>query len=37
MTKCDLENEGQGQGVEERDLLHSTENVGIHIGDFSQV
>ena len=35
--KCknfDLEIEGQGQKVEERDLRHSTESVRIHIGDF---
>ena len=28
----DLENEGQG--IEERDLRHSTGNVRIHVGDF---
>ena len=30
----DLENEGQGQGVEKHCLSHSTRNVRIHIGDF---
>ena len=31
-----LENECQGQKVEERDLRHSTGSVRIHIGDFFQ-
>ena len=30
---CDLENECQGQGVEERDLRHSTGNLRMHIRD----
>ena len=30
----DLDNVGQGQGVQERDLRHSTRNVRIHISDF---
>ena len=30
----DFENEGQGQGVEERNLHRSTGNVRIHIVDF---
>ena len=34
--KFDLENEGEVQGVEERDLRHSTRNVGIHIGEIFQ-
>ena len=29
-----LENEGQGQEVEERNLRHSTGNVRFHVGDF---
>ena len=33
----DLENEGQGQSVEERNLRHSTANVQIHIGDFFRI
>ena len=32
----DLETEGQGQGVQERDLSHSPGNVQLHIGDFFQ-
>ena len=32
-----LENESQGQGVEKRDLCHSTINVGVHIGDFFRI
>ena len=35
--KCqnvDLENEGQVQGSEERDLCHSTRNIRIHLGEF---
>ena len=30
-----LENESQYQGIEERDLRHSTRNVRIHISDFN--
>ena len=36
--KCqtfNLDNKVQGQRVEERDLRHSTENVGMHTGDLS--
>ena len=36
MTKVDLENEGQEQGVEERDLRYSTGHFQIYIADFSQ-
>ena len=32
----DLENEGQGQGLEKRDFRHSTINVLFHIVDFSE-
>ena len=38
--KCqnfDLENEGQGQGVEERDLRHLIGNSEIHIGDLFRI
>ena len=35
-SKFDLESEGQGQRVEERDLRHSAGNVRIHIGEFSE-
>ena len=34
--KFDFENEGQYEGVEERNLNHSIGNVRIHIGDFFQ-
>ena len=33
MSKFDLENEGQGRGVEERNLRHSIGNVRINIGE----
>ena len=33
----DLENEGQGQGMETRDFNRSTGNVRIHIGDFFRI
>ena len=38
--KCryfELEKEGQGREVEERDLRHSTGNVPFHIGDFFRI
>ena len=36
IQKFDLENEDYGEGVEERYLRHSTGNIEIHIGDFSE-
>ena len=36
MQSFDRKNEGQDQGVEERDLHHSTENIQFHIGEFFQ-
>ena len=30
----DLENEGQGHGVEKQDLHQSTRNIRVHIADF---
>ena len=33
----DLENEGQGQEVEERNLRHSTGNIRLHIGEFFRI
>ena len=37
IPNSDLENEDQGQRVEERDLRHFTGNVWIHMGDFFQI
>ena len=34
--KCQIDLENEGQGVEERNLRHSTRNVRIPIGDFSE-
>ena len=37
MQNFDHINEGQGQGVEERDLRYSTKNVRFHIGCFFRI
>ena len=34
--KREFENEGQGQGVEERELCHSTKKIRFHTGIFSE-
>ena len=33
----ELENEGQGQGLRERDIRHSTGNIRFHIGEFFRI
>ena len=37
MPKFDLENWGDGQGVKQRNLHHSTGNVRIHLCDFLRI
>ena len=36
LRKCDLENEVKCQGVEERNLRHSTANIRFHMGEIPE-